>query len=49
LGCQQSRLRSKRELHPRDTTKKNVDRFRQQLKALGFSYDWDRGDLDDGP
>lgn len=28
--------------HPRDTTAKNVARFRQQLKALGFSYDWDR-------
>ncbi len=28
--------------HPRDTTKKNVDHFRQQIKSLGFSYDWDR-------
>lgn len=28
--------------HPRDTTKKNCDRFREQLKSLGFSYDWDR-------
>ncbi|HMB90781.1 MAG TPA: leucine--tRNA ligase [Rhodothermales bacterium] len=28
--------------HPRITTEKNVDRFRQQLKSLGFSYDWDR-------
>jgi len=28
--------------HPRETTKKNIDRFREQLKALGFSYDWDR-------
>ena len=24
------------------TTDKNIDRFRQQLKSLGFSYDWDR-------
>lgn len=28
--------------HPRDVTKKNVDNFRRQIKALGFSYDWDR-------
>ncbi|GAA5520410.1 leucine--tRNA ligase [Aliifodinibius salicampi] len=28
--------------HPRDTTQKNIDRFREQLQSLGFSYDWDR-------
>lgn len=28
--------------HPRVTTEKNVNRFREQLKSLGFSYDWDR-------
>ncbi|CAG9464601.1 unnamed protein product [Pedinophyceae sp. YPF-701] len=28
--------------HPAVTTQKNVDRFREQLKALGFSYDWAR-------
>jgi leucyl-tRNA synthetase len=28
--------------HPRDTTEKNVNNFRKQLQALGFSYDWDR-------
>lgn len=28
--------------HPRQTTKKNIDTFRRQLKSLGFSYDWDR-------
>lgn len=28
--------------HPRVTTQKNVDRFRAQLKSLGFSYDWSR-------
>ena len=28
--------------HPRDTTEKNINRFREQLQALGFSYDWDR-------
>ncbi len=28
--------------HPRVTTARNVERFRAQLKALGFSYDWSR-------
>jgi len=28
--------------HPADTTAKNIERFRYQLKSLGFSYDWDR-------
>ncbi|MAW59906.1 MAG: leucine--tRNA ligase [Planctomycetes bacterium] len=28
--------------HPAVTTAKNVDRFREQLQALGLSYDWDR-------
>ena len=28
--------------HPRKTTEMNIDRYRQQLKMLGFSYDWDR-------
>jgi leucyl-tRNA synthetase len=28
--------------HPRHTTATNVKRFREQLKSLGFSYDWDR-------
>lgn len=28
--------------HPSITTAKNIDRFRSQLQALGFSYDWGR-------
>ncbi len=28
--------------HPRETTYKNIDTFRRQLKMLGFSYDWKR-------
>ncbi len=28
--------------HPRETTEENIDRFRAQLKQLGFSYDWER-------
>ncbi len=28
--------------HPRQSTERNIARFRTQIKALGFSYDWDR-------
>ncbi len=28
--------------HPSITTGRNIDRFREQIKSLGFSYDWDR-------
>jgi leucyl-tRNA synthetase len=28
--------------HPEVTTKNNIQRFREQIKSLGFSYDWDR-------
>ncbi len=28
--------------HPAVTTKTNINRFREQLKMLGFSYDWSR-------
>ena len=29
-------------IHPRIVTKNNVDRFKGQLHALGYSFDWDR-------
>ncbi|MBN1646746.1 MAG: leucine--tRNA ligase [Spirochaetales bacterium] len=28
--------------HPRTTTEANINRFRSQIRAFGFSYDWDR-------
>ena len=28
--------------HPRITTDQNINRFREQIQALGLSYDWDR-------
>lgn len=28
--------------HPKVTTRKNIERFRQQILSLGFSYDWSR-------
>ena len=32
----------KNKIHPKIVTKQNVDRFREQLKSLGFSFDWQR-------
>jgi leucyl-tRNA synthetase len=32
----------KNNVHPRETTANNINRFRAQLQSLGFSYDWDR-------
>jgi leucyl-tRNA synthetase len=32
----------KNKIHPTVVTKKNIDHFREQLKKLGFSFDWDR-------
>ena len=28
--------------HPSETTRKNVDNFRRQIKSIGFAIDWDR-------
>jgi len=28
--------------HPASNTRNNINNFRRQIKALGFSYDWDR-------
>ncbi|HHW26567.1 MAG TPA: leucine--tRNA ligase [Firmicutes bacterium] len=32
----------KHKIHPKIVTEKNIARFRQQLKSLGFSFDWSR-------
>ncbi|HNV96892.1 MAG TPA: class I tRNA ligase family protein, partial [bacterium] len=29
-------------VHPKESTKKNIDNFKRQIKSFGFSYDWDR-------
>ncbi|HHW31890.1 MAG TPA: leucine--tRNA ligase [Clostridiaceae bacterium] len=29
-------------IHPKIVTEKNINRFREQLKSLGFSFDWSR-------
>ena len=28
--------------HPSITTRENIDRYREQLDRIGFSFDWDR-------
>ena len=28
--------------HPKEVVKKNIETFRNQMKSLGFSFDWDR-------
>jgi leucyl-tRNA synthetase len=28
--------------HPSDTTKQNISRFKEQMEAIGFCYDWSR-------
>ena len=32
----------KNHVHPRITTEQNISHFKQQLKSLGFSFDWSR-------
>ncbi len=32
----------KNKVHPRVAVEKNIARFKEQLKNIGFSYDWDR-------
>ena len=32
----------KTKTHPREITKRNIDHMRQQIKQLGFAYDWSR-------
>lgn len=32
----------KHKIHPKEVTKRNVARFKSQLKALGLSFDWSR-------
>ena len=32
----------KNKVHPAKVTKQNIDHFREQLKKIGFSFDWDR-------
>ena len=42
FGLPAERYAMKTKIHPSITTEQNITNFRRQLKALGFSYDWDR-------
>ncbi len=42
FGLPAEQYAMKTNVHPRATTKENIDNFRRQLQAIGFSIDWDR-------
>ena len=42
LVFRQKTMQLKIKVHPKEVTKKNVARFKAQLQALGYSFDWDR-------
>ncbi|MEM1205244.1 MAG: leucine--tRNA ligase [Acidobacteriota bacterium] len=42
FGLPAERAAVREGIHPAKITKRNVDYFRQQIKRLGFSYDWSR-------
>ena len=42
FGLPAENFAMKNHIHPRITTEKNVAHFTDQLKALGFSFDWSR-------
>ncbi|MEO8211067.1 MAG: leucine--tRNA ligase, partial [bacterium] len=42
FGLQTEQYAIKTGIHPKIRTAESVDRFKNQLKSLGFSYDWDR-------
>lgn len=42
FGLPAERYAMKTGVHPAETTARNVENFRRQLQALGFSYDWER-------
>ena len=42
FGLPAEQFAIKNNIHPRSTTKKNIAKFKSQIKSLGFSYDWDR-------
>src|SRR5687767_2039493 len=40
LPAEQHAIRTN--VHPAITTRQSIDKFREQIQALGLSYDWDR-------
>ena len=42
FGLPTENFASKNHVHPAEVTKKNIARFKSQLKSLGLSFDWSR-------
>lgn len=42
FGLPTERYAERTGLHPAEVSRMNTDKFRRQLKSIGFSYDWDR-------
>ena len=42
FGLTIERTAERENIHPAIVTQRNIDKFRQQIKQIGFSYDWDR-------
>ncbi len=42
FGLPAERAAMRENIHPAVITRSNIDNFRQQIKRLGFSYDWQR-------
>jgi len=42
FGLPTENFAMKHKIHPEKVTEQNVGRFKQQLKSLGLSFDWDR-------
>ena len=42
FGAPAEQYAIKHHIHPAEATKKNINHFREQMKSMGFSFDWDR-------
>ena len=42
FGLTIERTAERENIHPAIVTRRNINRFREQIKRIGFSYDWDR-------
>ena len=42
FGLTIERTAERENIHPAIVTQRNINKFRQQIKQIGFSYDWDR-------
>ena len=42
FGLTIERTAERENIHPAIVTRRNIDKFREQIKRIGFSYDWER-------